>query len=248
MSNSPCTIDASANSPEAVSRAAARLVLLFLANTCLPSTAALAHPEGFSGMQVTINADQIQVAITVHTRDLDAWFPPGKYPNYVADVTREMERTADEIVELQIDGDPQMSESVKAFLLEVGLIEIDVAYPLPDPGDPVELLVWSKHLIRMPRGHQQLLFVEDRRQIASSSGQTSETLQGVMRLDDVLTIERDAAAVILPPMVARDVSQSVAPLDFPPVSEGRTIGDCRSRQPRRRTSSSAHRCVAQTES
>ena len=82
-----------------------------------------------------------------------------------------MERTADEIVEVQIEGERQRIESVTAFLLEVGLIEIDVVYPLPDSGDPMELLVWSKHLIRMPRGHQQLLFVEDRRQIASSSGE-----------------------------------------------------------------------------
>ena len=66
----------------------ARLVLLLLANTSFPLTAVWAHPEGFSGLQVTITADQIQVAVTVHTRDLDAWFPAGKYPNYVADVTR----------------------------------------------------------------------------------------------------------------------------------------------------------------
>ncbi len=219
MSNSHCTIDASANSPAWGSHAAARLVLLLLANTSFPLTAVWAHPEGFSGLQVTITADQIQVAVTVHTRDLDAWFPAGKYPDYVADVTREMERTADEIVEVQIEGERQEIESITAFLLEVGLIEIDVNYPLPESGDPMELLVWSKHLIRMPRGHQQLLFVEDRRQIMPSSGEPSDTLQGVMRLDDVLTIERDAAAVILPPMVAADVSQSAAPTNSSSVTK-----------------------------
>ena len=176
MSNSPYTIDTSPTFSELASCARARLVLLLLINACLPLTKVLAHPEGFSGMHVTIGADRIRVAVTLHTRDLDAWFPPAKYPDYVADVTREMENTIDEIVELQIEGRPRTIESVKAFLLEVGLIEIDVVYQLPDSSDPVELLVWSKHLIRMPRGHQQLLFVEDRRQIAPG------TPQGVMRI------------------------------------------------------------------
>ena len=157
-------------------------------------TRAFGHPEGFSGLHVTITADRMRAAITLHTRDLGTWFPPGKYPDYVADVTREMEKTVDEIVELQIDEQPLPISSVKAFLLEVGLIEIDVDYQLPASAEPVELLVWSKHLIHMPRGHQQLLFVEDRREIAPDAE------HGVMRLEDVLTVERDAGAVLLPPL------------------------------------------------
>lgn len=217
MSNSLSTTDTSSTSSELASRAGSRLALLFLVNACFPLTDVLAHPEGFSGMHVTIDTDRIRVAITVHTRDLGAWFPPGKHPDYVADVTVEMEKTIDEIVELQIDGQPQTIQSIDAFLLEVGLIEMDVVYRLPRSADPVELLVWSKHLIRMPRGHQQLLFVEDRRQTAS------DTEPGVMRLDDVLSVERDAAAVILPPMVDRDsmpTRRSTAPPDNPNASEG----------------------------
>jgi hydrogenase/urease accessory protein HupE len=217
MPNSASTADTSPNVCGSASRAGARLLLLFLVHACMPSTAALAHPEGFSGMHVTIDGDRIRASITVHTRDLDAWFPPGKYPDYVADVTREMEKTVDEIVELQIDGKPQPIQAVHAFLLEVGLIEIDVDYPLPGRADPAELLVWSKHLIRMPRGHQQLVFVEDRRQISP------DVQQGVMRLDDVLSVERDAAAVILPSTVAGEsgnTSQFTAPPDNPAGSEG----------------------------
>ena len=210
------TTDDSLDFSQWACHAGARLALLVLVHACLPLTAVLAHPEGFSGMHVTIDADRIRVAVTVHTRDLDAWFPPRKYSNYVADVTREMEQQVDEIVELQIEGEPQTVESVDAFLLEVGLIEIDVVYRFFDSADPVELLVWSKHLIRMPRGHQQLLFVEDRRLAAR------DTQQGVMRLDDVFSVERDAAAVILPPVAARDSSsptRSTAPPDNPPASK-----------------------------
>ena len=61
--------------------------------TCLVSSTALAHPEGFSGMHVKVEGGRIRVEITIHTRDMGAWFPPAKYPDYVADVTREMERT-----------------------------------------------------------------------------------------------------------------------------------------------------------
>jgi hydrogenase/urease accessory protein HupE len=82
---------------------------------------------------------------------------------------------------------------VRAFLLETGLIEINVDYSVPDSAAAAEWLIWSKHLIRMPRGHQQLLYVEDRRQVAD------EATSGVILLDDVLLIERDAAAWILSP-------------------------------------------------
>ena len=162
----------------------------------LPTPKAQAHPEGFSGIHVTIHEDHLRVAITVHTRDMGAWFPPGKYPDYVADVTAAMEKTVDEIVELQFDSAPQQTEKVHAFLLEVGLIEIDVDYKLPPRDSSVELLIWSKHLIYLPRGHQQLLFVEDRRETVN------DEQQGVLRLDDILTVQRDAGAVILPPLAA----------------------------------------------
>lgn len=173
-----------------------RNACLFFLVACvlLPASRVMAHPEGFSGMHVTLSADGIRVAITVHTRDLGDWFPPARYPDYVADVTAEMERTAAEMIELQFDGQAQPIDSVKAFLLEVGLIEIDVDYTLPSSTDSIELLIWSKHLIRLPRDHQQFLFVEDRRPVDASA------TEGDMLLDDVLSVERDAAAVMLSPM------------------------------------------------
>ena len=174
-----------------VSLGSIRLVLQILACIFMPAGLLYAHPEGFSGMHVTINDDHIHVAITVHTRDMDAWFPPGQYPDYVADITREMERTINEIVEIQFDGQPQPMGAAKAFLLEVGLIEIDANFQLPKGAESLEFLIWSKHLIHLPRGHQQLLFVEDRRGIAVG------VEEGVILLDDVLSVERDAAALIM---------------------------------------------------
>ncbi len=172
--------------------AISRVLMAVLLNLCLPCGRATAHPEGFSGLHVTIDGDRIRAAITLHTRDFGAWFPPARYPDYVADVTREMETTVDEIIEVQVDQQPLPVDGARAFLREVGLIEVDVDFTLPSSSDTVELLVWSKHLIHLPRGHQQLLFVEDRR------GISNDVEHGLIRLEDVLTVERDAAAVLLP--------------------------------------------------
>lgn len=176
------------------------------------------HPEGFSGMHITATSGQLRAAITLHTRDLGAWFPPGQYPDYVADVCRAMEQTIGEIVELQIDGEPLPVAKVRAFLLEVGLIEIDVDYAWPKSQETVELLVWSKHLLLMPRDHRQLLFVEDRRTRADDAEQRQ------LLLEDVLTSERDAGAVLLPPgkTASSFPSQSpVADSSMPPTEADR---------------------------
>jgi len=152
-----------------------KLLLLICLLACIPSGSLLAHPAGFSGMRLTVEAERVRVALTVHARDMDDWFPPGKYPDYVGDITREMENTVDEIVELQIQERPQAIESVRAFELETGLIEIDVDYRFADSAESVEMLIWSKHLIWLPRGHQQLLYIEDPR------GMPLDTEQGVVK-------------------------------------------------------------------
>lgn len=208
--------------------------LLLVSWIGIPSLA-FAHPEGFSGMYVTATPGHLRAAITLHTRDLGTWFPPGQYPDYVADVCRAMEQTVGEIVELQIDEEPLPVAKVKAFLLEVGLIEIDVDYDWPGSGEAVELLVWSKHLIQMPREHRQLLFVEDRQTL------TEAAERGQILLEDVLTAERDAGAVLLPPGKAKP-SLPVQSTEAPPAEsltgenqETKTGPDPDARKPKRNT-------------
>jgi hydrogenase/urease accessory protein HupE len=153
---------------------------------------ASAHPEGFSGLQVTVEPQSVRASLTLHTRDFGQWFPAGKYKDYVNEVCRELERTIDEVVAVQIDGLPLERQSVKAQQIEVGLIEVEVRWKLPKIDKPAELLVWSKHLVLLPRDHQQLLFVEDRRSVPSTEK------NGKVLLEDILTIERDAAATEIP--------------------------------------------------
>lgn len=152
-----------------------------------------AHPEGFSGLHVTIEAGKASAALTLHTRDLGTWLPPDRYPNYVSDICQQLEKTVEEIVELQLDGVAIAPTKSTAFLVEAGLIEVDVNWRLPYRAGPSELLVWSKQLNVMPQGHQQLLFIEDRRQ-ASQKDQPGKLL-----LEDILTVDRDAGAAEFPP-------------------------------------------------
>jgi len=159
-------------------RAALAAVLLFSL-----ASDALAHPEGFSGLRVQVHADRVHAELTIHTRDTTRWFPPGKYPDYVPQVSRALEASADELLEVAYDGKPVSFTSVKAFSPEAGLMQIDLAYP-PPPAGAREMRVWSKHLPQLPRGHQQLLFVSD------AAGQAL--------LEAILSVEEDAVVCDLP--------------------------------------------------
>src|SRR3954451_6857424 len=72
-----------------------------------------AHPVGFSGLRVVISADAIHVQGTLHTRDLSAWFPPGRYPNYVPDVCAHMQAAPQEIVEVRLEDQPITPSSIR---------------------------------------------------------------------------------------------------------------------------------------
>ena len=132
-------------------------LLLSLAITSIAS----AHPEGFSGLRVQVRPDGVCASLTVHTRDMTAWFPPGTYPDYVPQVSRALAAMPDELLEVAFDDDsPVPATKAAAFLVETGLIQVDLDYP-PPPREARTIRVWSKHLPHLPRGHQQLLFVVD---------------------------------------------------------------------------------------
>ena len=136
-----------------------RLALAALLLLALSATA-FAHPEGFSGLRVQVRRDGVRASLTVHTRDMTGWFPPGKYPDYVPQVSRALEAMPDELLEVAFDDVPVPATKAAAFLAETGLIQVDVHYP-PPPREARTIRIWSKHLPHLPRGHQQLLFVID---------------------------------------------------------------------------------------
>src|SRR5207249_11972365 len=106
-------------------------------------TSASAHPEGFSGLRVQILPDKAHAILTLHTRDLTAWFPPGKFPNYVPDVSRELTHDPNDLLEFQADESPIVPANARTSLPEVGLIQIDIDYPWK--SRPASVQFWSRH-------------------------------------------------------------------------------------------------------
>ena len=169
------------------------------------AAAAHAHPVGFSGLRVTISPDVIHVEGTLHTRDLSAWFPPGKYPNYVADVCTHMSANPQEVLEVRLDDQPLPPATVRSWSPETGMIEFDIDYAASAGGR--EMTIWSKHVMFLPHGHQQLLSVDDAR-----------ISPPVSLLEDALSSDHDWASVQVPPGAttrAATTSTAIAPATQP---------------------------------
>jgi hydrogenase/urease accessory protein HupE len=181
---------------------AATAVLLLFAGP------AAAHPEGFSGLKVDLERGEVRASLTLHTRDMGNWFPPRAYPNYVQDVCRAMERMGPDLLDVRLNDVRVSPSSVRASSPETGMIRVDLAYPYP--RDAVETLwVASPQIVRLPRGHTQLLLVEDRRALAPGQAAGSTILQ------DDLDAERTGAAVDVPPAsgAAPSTQPSARPAD-----------------------------------
>ena len=152
---------------------------------------ARAHPEGFSGLRVHVWPDRVRVVVSLHTRDMNALFPPDQNPDYVNDVIRKMQSAPNDLVELRTADDVVLPpKNARAEAPEVGLIETEIWYDLP--AKSTRFQIWSKHMAKLPRGHQQLMFAEDMR------GLDFTMLSGHALTEAVLTREEDTATIELP--------------------------------------------------
>ncbi|MEA2736252.1 MAG: hypothetical protein QOE14_2703 [Humisphaera sp.] len=167
-------------------------IAVILAVLAVPS-AARAHPEGFSGLRLRVYADRATAALTLHTRDMSQWFPPGEFPDYVADVSAALAKRPAELLELRADGKVVEPGAVRTSAPEVGLIEVEIDYALgAAPAAPAALELWSKHLVRLPRGHQQLFFAIDMR------GKPPDAADDVTLREETLSIDNDSVIIELP--------------------------------------------------
>ena len=179
------------------------LPICIVALLLLCAPLALAHPEGFSGMRVRVWNDHVTAYLTLHTRDTSAWFPPTTDRNYAEHVCREIVKTPADILELKADNAPLSLSSIAATSPEVGMIQVELTYPLPRVI--VSLEVWSRHLVRLPRGHQQLVFVEDMRPFPP------DALGGHDLGEATLNTEQDSAPFDIPPIQSSTTSPTTAP-------------------------------------
>src|ERR1700759_3033008 len=91
-----------------------RLILVAVA-VISAANLARAHPEGFSGLRVVVTPGNVRAILTLHTRDMGAWFPPAKYSNYVADVTHAMEAEPGKLLDLRADGELLTAAKIHSF-------------------------------------------------------------------------------------------------------------------------------------
>lgn len=169
-------------------------------------TSALAHPEGFSGLTVNITEEGVGASLTLHTRDFGAWFPAHRYPDYVREVSRELEASAADLAELTWNDQPLPMWSAKASSPEIGLIQLDIVF-LQQLSEKGVLGVRSTHLNRMPRGHQQIVRIEDGRHSRVGLAQGRILREATFALEedfctaDVPVLDKNAPSIAVPPPV-----------------------------------------------
>jgi hydrogenase/urease accessory protein HupE len=168
----------------------ATVAALLLLLGALPSPA-VAHPEGFSGLRLHVHADRAAAVLTLHTRDMSQWFPPGKFPNYVTGVSAALAASPSDLLEVRADGAVVDPGGVRVSSPEVGLIQVEIVYPI-SAGSTKTVEVWSKHLVRLPRGHQQLFFASDART------KPPEAEEGPTLQEATLSVDDDAVVIELP--------------------------------------------------
>ncbi|HEX8912211.1 MAG TPA: HupE/UreJ family protein [Humisphaera sp.] len=175
------------------SRFAPRAIATALVTICAVwfGAPAAAHPEGFSGLRVVVEPGAVRLEATIHTRDLDRWFPPRSFPDYVVGVCRGFEREAPDLYAVEIDGSAASPRNARAFLLEPGLIQIDLDYGAP--AAPRNLSVEFLRFAKLPRGHAQYVTVDDARRPPPPGGKPRTLLH------DRIDADSPASALDLPP-------------------------------------------------
>lgn len=172
-----------------------------------------AHPIGFSGFRFLVWQDHAQAIYTLHTRDMGDWFPPLKYPDYVKDVCTAIIAKPEDLLDVTFDGDTIPATDKRAFSPETGMIQVELTYPIKK--FPASLALWSKQLIHLPRGHQQLLFVEDMR--ANPNGESGPSLY-----EGALSADQDGATIDVPATSTSFIASTTAPTTTPATSQSST--------------------------
>jgi len=104
-----------------------RLVLAAL--LCAGTLPARAHPESISTLRLVLGRQTIWATLALPIRDLTRWFPPGRYTNYAAEVSRELQATAADLFELRVDGQAVAAARSAARPGSPGFILVEIDFP-----------------------------------------------------------------------------------------------------------------------
>jgi hypothetical protein len=187
------------------------ICLSFFAFLLFPSNL-LAHPEGFSGLAIDLEPSQVRMRMTLYTRDLDNWFPPRLFANYVSDVCHALEIQGPDILEVHLNGVVTPPSKVTATQKEVGILQVEFLYPAP--AELKSLSVENKVFSKLSAGLIQPVSLEDRRSLPpGSTGPAPRRLgDATLNLDSPL-YERDS--------IPEPLQAGVVDTTPPPQNEGK---------------------------
>ena len=158
-----------------------------------------AHPESVSNMRLTLAPAGLHAVMTLPTRDLTRWFPPGRYPDYVADVVRELQGQADSLLQVRWDDAVAHLSRANVHRGLTGFVIAELDYPVPDGAAVMQ--VRSTSIGNLPNDHQEFTSLEDDR---------GGTAGGRILAEETLTAQQDTLSVDLPTVDA-SASKSAVP-------------------------------------
>jgi hydrogenase/urease accessory protein HupE len=170
----------------------ARFLWPILAGLLLMVSPAAGHPEGFSGLAIDLEPGQVRMRVTLYTRDLDNWFPPRMFSDYVPDVCRALEAQGPQMMRVELNGIAAAPIRVTASQKAVGILLVEWIYPTP-PGQLKSLSVENRTFDKLSSGLIQPVSVEDRRALPIGSTAPAR------RLDDA-TLNLDSPLYVLEPV------------------------------------------------
>jgi hypothetical protein len=149
-----------------------------------------AHPQSISTVEVQIQKHGAKVSLTLQTRDLNSWFPPGNHADYKSYVLSGLKEQAPDLFEFQVDGQEAAASDITVHGDKPGCVRVD--FLLTFPSSTQLIVIRSKNLDKLPSGHQQLLCAEDERAVAKP-GDPSQVV-----LEQPLNAEQDFAEIQIP--------------------------------------------------
>ena len=150
---------------------------------------ALAHPESISTVELQFEKQGAHLTLTLQTRDLNGWFPPGNQTDYKTYVLHGLSEQAGGLFEFQADGQDVPASDINVHSDKPGCIRVELFFKYPPATQLVT--IGARALDKLPSGHQQLLCAEDRR-MAAKPGDDPQVL-----LEQPLNAEQDTAQIQL---------------------------------------------------
>lgn len=190
-------------SPARSAERSTRAPSVFVHATCaillLAGSDAFGHPESISSLRVALRPGGAVVTLTLCKRDLGTWFPPAAGREYTTFVADGLRREAKELLELQFDDAIAEVSGTRVRPAGPGTVVVELNFKMPPRARVLQIR--SKHLTRLPAGHQQLLCIEDQR--AATGDEPDAGAEDVrVLLEDTLTTDQDTLSIELPDAAA----------------------------------------------